>query len=281
MALGDGTAWDEASPAASGQIPQGDDEIRDLRIGVRIRMEKEHVTPATSSAGGTHKQGSAISYVVADATARDLVVNRPDAATALGNTSADIGRLLLQLDTKLLYYWSGTAWVAYNANATFTQTPEGYVLLEHKTATGSNGGGDFTAAAWRTRTLTVETSDVATLCALNTSTNQFTLTAGTYRFRIRVPAYKVGKHIARLKNVTDTSYTYGTNADAGASVEAQTWSEIIGRFTIGSTKTFEIQHICETTKTSNGMGVSGDGLDTGAWTSQNVYTQAEFWKEVT
>jgi hypothetical protein len=55
MALGDGTAWDETTPSNATNISDGDDHIRDLRIGTRIRMEKEHVAPAATSAGGEHK----------------------------------------------------------------------------------------------------------------------------------------------------------------------------------------------------------------------------------
>jgi len=54
MALGDGTSWDETSPSNSTNLSDGDDHIRDVRKGVRIRMEKEHNTFGSSSAGGEH-----------------------------------------------------------------------------------------------------------------------------------------------------------------------------------------------------------------------------------
>lgn len=284
MALGDGTAWDEASPTNSSLVSTVDNEIIDLRVGTRLRMAKEHVTPAGSSAGGEHKEGSAVIYVVADEASLPTV--RPDGTTAF--TTADEGRVALTLDTKLLYYlWNNASvmeWVKFNANtASFSQVAEAYVQLEHRTATGSNGGGTFTADAWRTRPLTDEVSDAGAKCALNTSTNQFTLAAGTYRFRIRVPAYKVGKHQARLKNVSDSTYVYGSIEISPSVTDSQvTWSTIIGRFTIATTKTFEIQHLCQTTQAANGMGVSGDGLTVSgsAWGEINVYTQAEFWREV-
>jgi len=54
MALGDGTAWDETTPSNATNLRDGDDHQRDLRIGTRIRLAKEHVTPAAASVGGEH-----------------------------------------------------------------------------------------------------------------------------------------------------------------------------------------------------------------------------------
>jgi len=55
MALGDGTAWDESAPTNANKINLGDDEILDLRKGIRIRLEYEHATLGAASAGGKHK----------------------------------------------------------------------------------------------------------------------------------------------------------------------------------------------------------------------------------
>ena len=58
----DGTAWDTASPDIDQLIGNHYKELYDLRKGVGIRMDKEHETLATSSAGGVHKQGSARAF---------------------------------------------------------------------------------------------------------------------------------------------------------------------------------------------------------------------------
>lgn len=55
MALGDGDAWDETTPVNATNLSDGDDHVRDLRKGTRIRLEYEHSTLAGSSAGGKHK----------------------------------------------------------------------------------------------------------------------------------------------------------------------------------------------------------------------------------
>ncbi len=58
----DGTAWDVTAPDIDELVGNHYKEIFDLRKGVAIRMNKEHETLATSSAGGVHKQGSARAF---------------------------------------------------------------------------------------------------------------------------------------------------------------------------------------------------------------------------
>lgn len=96
--------WDEGHPLITDPRRDGAGEILNLRKAVRLRMEKEHSDVDNSSAGGEHKQGSAVVYV--SDTAPTM---RPDGATALD--SDDEGRLWFEGDTGYLYYWSGTEWV--------------------------------------------------------------------------------------------------------------------------------------------------------------------------
>ena len=57
-----GVGWDVASPDIDQPIGNHYKELYDLRKGVALRMNKEHETLATSSAGGVHKQGSARAF---------------------------------------------------------------------------------------------------------------------------------------------------------------------------------------------------------------------------
>lgn len=81
-----GTGWDITHPlvgAAHGLLAY---EIQDLRKGIGIRSDKEHKTLAASSAGGEHKQGSAIAWI------QDTQpTTRPDGTTDLN--ADDLGRL--------------------------------------------------------------------------------------------------------------------------------------------------------------------------------------------
>lgn len=81
-----GTGWDETCPLTTDAHGNAMYEIRDLRMGLRIRMNKEHTTLGASSAGCEHKPGSAVCWI--QATAPTV---RPDGTTAL--TVADIGRV--------------------------------------------------------------------------------------------------------------------------------------------------------------------------------------------
>ncbi|MBK9751738.1 MAG: hypothetical protein IPO91_33915 [Chloroflexi bacterium] len=145
------------------------------------------------------------------------------------------------------------------------------VLRDEKTQ--NTGGGTFTSGAWRTRDLNTEAVDTGNHCTLGS--NQFTLAAGTYRIYASVPAAYCRRHQARLQNITDTTTTivgtseYTTAADADATA---TRSIIEGRFTIASSKTFEIQHRCQTTFASNGFGVASN------FTTE-VYTTVRLEKE--
>jgi len=53
MATGDGIVWDETAPTNATNISDGDDHILDIRKGVRSRLIKEHVWPATQANTGT------------------------------------------------------------------------------------------------------------------------------------------------------------------------------------------------------------------------------------
>lgn len=129
-------------------------------------------------------------------------------------------------------------------------------------------GGDFASGDWRTRDITEELADDAGICTIDG--NQITLQAGTYRCSISVPANKVNMHQAQLYNITDDSVTLvGTPSRSDTAHYHMERSWIIGPFTIASQKVFEIQHQCQTTQNSNGLGLPGNFTD-------EVYTIAEF-----
>lgn len=58
----DGSKWNVAGPDIDQPIGNSYKEIFDLRKGIATRINKEHETLATSSAGGVHKQGSARAF---------------------------------------------------------------------------------------------------------------------------------------------------------------------------------------------------------------------------
>lgn len=146
-----------------------------------------------------------------------------------------------------------------------------YILLRDEKGATTEGGSN-TGGSYQTRTLNTEVTDTGGHCTL--SSNQFTLTAGTYHIRARVPGYRCGRHQARLRNVTDsTTVIQGTPAYSENATNVQGWCFIEGRFTIAASKALEIQHYTTTSVTSQGWGLYGDGTNT------SVYTVVELEKE--
>lgn len=147
-----------------------------------------------------------------------------------------------------------------------------YILVRDEKA-ANTAGGTFSSGAWRTRDINIEVSDAGGHCSIGS--NQITLAAGTYECRIEAPAFYVTFHKAILYNISDSANELiGSSAYTGqeGGVGYTTTSVIIGRFTIASSKIFEVRHQCGTTQATNGFGVQSN------YGVVEVYTQAEFWK---
>ena len=145
-----------------------------------------------------------------------------------------------------------------------------YAKLSDTKATTTNGG-TFTSGAWQTRTLNTEDSDSGGITSI--SANQFTLQAGTYRIAASAPAYSVDRHTAKLRNVTDgADAIVGTSELASSVGQGYGRSFVVGKLTIASAKTFEIQHRCQTTQASTGFGIASN------FGVSEVYTVVEIWK---
>lgn len=137
--------------------------------------------------------------------------------------------------------------------------------------TAGTAGGTCTSGSYLTRDINTEDSDSDGVCSI--SSNQITLIAGTYIASITVPAYANNEFKTQLYNISDSSVELiGTSMFAGSTVSITVTSVIVGKFTITSAKTFEIQHRCGTTRSTDGFGKQTNlGLS-------EVYTVAEFWK---
>ena len=137
-------------------------------------------------------------------------------------------------------------------------------------------GGTFTSGAWRTRDLNQEISDEDSIVSI--SSNQFTLGAGSYLIKFRAPAMKVNFHVSKLILITSgvSSFTEkaGSSEYTNDGSVIQTVSFGVARVTLTGSGTFEIQHQCETTKTTDGLGQPANG-----YASESIYTTVEIYKE--
>ncbi len=115
------------------------------------------------------------------------------------------------------------------------------------------------------------------LATLNTTLNQITLLAGTYRTIIRCPAHDVDQTVAWLYNVTGAGdLLRGTSDFSPSAGNTNCTATISGRFALRSTSVLEVRHRCVTTKSPDGFGVNVGAHFTVPY---EVYTVAEFWLE--
>lgn len=150
--------------------------------------------------------------------------------------------------------------LSWNSGATTWSTPESlrrtWVLKDEK-STGTNGG-TFTSGAWQTRdlnTINSLTSDTS----VTLSSNQFTLTGGEYYIEALALCENVGDNKVRIQNITDgiTEIVGLNQASSGIFGIASGVSPVIkGFIDISTTKTFELQHRCDSTVATIGFGAA-------------------------
>lgn len=147
----------------------------------------------------------------------------------------------------------GTAKIVDNAVTSAKYVISAARITDSKTS-GTNGG-TFTSGAWRTRDLNTIEDDPDSIVTL--SSNQFTLGAGTYLIQWSAPVYRVNSHKTQLYDVTGAtdlgkgSSEYSNNGDSVQTISVG--SDVV---TLTASNTFEIQHRCQTTVTSDGFGVA-------------------------
>ena len=132
------------------------------------------------------------------------------------------------------------------------------------THAGSGTSGSFIKRTLNT-TLTNEISGASI------SSSVITLPAGTYFIHAYTPAQYVNKHRAKLRNTSDSTDTIlGTSERS--STNDTTSSFVRGRFTIASSKNFELQHRIETSRDVDDLG-SASGFSI-----TEVYADVQIWK---
>lgn len=143
--------------------------------------------------------------------------------------------------------------------------------IQDRRASGSDAG-TFTSGAWQKRNCDdVQTNEIS---GASEASSVITLPAGTYHLRGRAPAFSVGNHQLRWRNTTDGSTTLvggGANALSGSS-NAQTDAFINGRFTIAGSKNFELQHRCEFSESTDGLGMAQ------SFGENEIYAEVLIWK---
>lgn len=190
------------------------------------------------------------------------VVGRP--LTSL--TDLDIDKLM-----GAVYKWVGETNVEIAAIG--GGGSKGYIQLRHIEAPGVNGGLSV-SNAWTTRKLNTKSFDEEENCSL--SENQFTLAAGTYDIDASSFFYLTGNTKIRLRNITDSVTTIVGNSElfpTAESISTGAISILRGRFTISSTKTFELQYFSSfRSENDDGLGFPvGDGEEVEVYANVILY----------
>lgn len=140
------------------------------------------------------------------------------------------------------------------------------IIFKHQGSSGTNGG-TFTLGAWRTRPITHLLNDVEARASL--AANIITLQPGRYIIEGYAVAYNVGDHQIRLYNVDAAGEVFpGSVVRAVGNVA--TTSHIKGLFQVNTPTQYRIEHRCETTLATIGMGQPA------SWTEE-VYAEFLLW----
>ena len=171
----------------------------------------------------------------------------------------------------------GSGNLSFGAGGLFSS----YAIISDTKASNVNGG-TFTAGAWQTRDLQTENADPDNIVSI--SSNQFTLQAGSYLIKFQSTGYHVHRHITKLRDITNSANKgYGIMGYSNTTNATSNISHGMARVTISGATVYEIQHACQTTKSTNGMG-NNTYIDTsGSYTDNtepnSVYIIVEIYKE--
>lgn len=143
------------------------------------------------------------------------------------------------------------------------------VILKDVKATTTDGG-TSSNTTWNDRVLNT-TENTQSWCSL--ASNQFTLSAGTYKIKASAPSFQSVRHRIRIYNISDSSrellgsvsYTLSTDA-------VQTDALLTGIISITSSKIFKLQHYTQTGQAGTGLGASCDDGD------EEIYSIVEIEK---
>ena len=167
-------------------------------------------------------------------------------------------------------YRKNGAWVDVATANTGTATGLTAVLWEQKTA--GTDGGTFTQDAWQDRVLNSK-SDLQTFVSwpggASTGTDGtntiFSLPAGSYLIEWSAPAATVSRHKTRLiYSLSDTfsspTYANGSSEYDGSNLDPNSQTRSIGSITLTLTNTtyFKVQHQCNVTQATYGLGMASN-----------------------
>lgn len=193
--------------------------------------------------------------------------------TATANIQLDQGDYVYFWGTSLTSATGGINVRASRINASLiTAVPVPLTAFVKDAKSSATDGGTFTSGSFQTRDLNDLSGDTS---FISLASNQFTLQPGKYKINGKCPAFRVEQHKAKL--VEDPSGTpadaiIGTSEISTSTANTTNFSYIDGVIEITTATTYEVQHRCSNTVSTNGLGYAvGYGVD-------EIYTTIEITK---
>lgn len=170
---------------------------------------------------------------------------RNDAFGGSGEKVLAEGQFAYLEDSNTTQYYDGAAWQSVSVAPT-------YAIFNEQQATNT-AGGTFTSGSYVKRVLNTTLINTISGCTLTSSV--ISLPAGTYNVLGYAPALGVAAHRTRLQNTTaGTTIALGQNGFSASASNVQAPSIVDTTFTLSVTSNIELQHRCETTVNTNGLG---------------------------
>ena len=230
-------------------------------------------TTVTKSANATLSTSSE-DFVLVDCTSGDITLTLP---TASGNnglnytitkTDSSSNHVIIDgnstetIDGKTtieLYGQYNKVRIASDGTSWYTigdPLPQTTIVKDIKTP--NTAGGTFTSGSWQTRDLNTIENDIG---FVSLSSNVITLQKGKYKIEAEAPAYQVDRH--KIKLVRDPAGTpsdeeIGTSEVSSSADDSSTKSQLKCIVDVTTSTDFEIQHRCQTTNTTNGLGLESN-----------------------
>ena len=147
-----------------------------------------------------------------------------------------------------------------------------YAILWQKENAGTHGGSSHTS--WYKRDLNHEHADPDGIVSL--SGGAFTLQTGSYLFRFGGGGFDLNFDLQlRIRNTSDSSNVCFSGPGSGPGYsDGNGWAYGVGRGTISSAKTFELQQRADNDRGSHGWGHAMNLGDYEVWAICEIFKEA-------
>ena len=254
----------------------------DLEV-VGIQSVGNIITPADNSVTTTKLADDAVTTakILDDNVTLAKMAGGTDGNLITYDTSGDPAYVATGTATHVLTSNGAGAAPTFQAPAAGGKFASYAVICDQKTA-GSNGGA-FTSGSWQTRDLNTEITDVDGIVSI--SSDEFTLSTGSYLLKWSAPACQVDMHQTRLYDVTGTASIISGSCENAESTmsgyptednKVATKSIGFARVTVGAgvTNTYKIEHRCFVTRADHGLGVGGNFGELERFTMVEIYKES-------